>query len=72
MKIVEQQWSLNDASDNFEDTIASRFERQVTAVPDKLAVVTDEIYNECLEKLSWVADGEQSTLAKRSGSSMCL
>ena len=30
-------------TDNSEDTIASRFERQVAAVPDKLAIVTDEI-----------------------------
>ena len=43
MKIVEQPWSLNDTSNNFEDTIVSRFERQVAAVPDKLALVTDEI-----------------------------
>ena len=38
-----QQRSRNDTSDNSEDTIASRFERQVAAVPDKLAIVTDEI-----------------------------
>jgi RNA polymerase sigma factor (sigma-70 family) len=44
MKIrVEQQWSRNYTSDISEDTIASRFERQVAAVPDKLAIVTDEI-----------------------------
>ena len=41
--VLEQQWSRNDTSDNSEDTIASRFERQVAAVPDKLAIVTDEI-----------------------------
>ncbi len=43
MNILEQQWSCNDNSDNSEDTIASRFERQVAAVPDQLALVTDEI-----------------------------
>jgi amino acid adenylation domain-containing protein len=42
MNILGQQWSPNDASDRSEDTIASRFERQVAAVPDKLAIVTDE------------------------------
>jgi amino acid adenylation domain-containing protein len=41
--VLEQQWSRNDTSANSEDTIASRFERQVAAVPDKLALVTDEI-----------------------------
>ena len=40
---VEQRSSYKDVSDNSEDTIASRFERQVAAVPDKLAIVTDEI-----------------------------
>jgi amino acid adenylation domain-containing protein len=30
-------------SDNCEDTITSRFERQVADLPDKLAIVTDEI-----------------------------
>src|SRR5690349_12631785 len=33
----------NDTSDSSEDTITSRFERQVAAVADKLAIVTDEI-----------------------------
>src|SRR5258707_10167816 len=42
--VLEQQWSRNDASDSSEDTIVSRFERLVTAVPDKLAMVTDEIW----------------------------
>jgi amino acid adenylation domain-containing protein len=41
--VLEQERSRNDASDNSEDTITSRFERQVAAVPDKLAIVTDEI-----------------------------
>ena len=40
---LEQRRSRNDTSDNTEDTIVSRFERQVAAVPDKLALVTDEI-----------------------------
>ncbi len=35
--------SRNDTSDNSEDTITSRFEWQVATVPDKLAIVTDEI-----------------------------
>jgi amino acid adenylation domain-containing protein len=41
--VVEQRRSYKDISDTSEDTIASRFERQVTAVPGKLAIVTDEI-----------------------------
>jgi amino acid adenylation domain-containing protein len=40
---VLEQSLRSDASDNSEYTIASRFERQVAAVPDKLAIVTDEI-----------------------------
>jgi amino acid adenylation domain-containing protein len=40
--VLEQQRSLEDTSDNSEDTVALRFERQVAAVPDKLAIVTDE------------------------------
>ena len=40
--VLEQQRSRKDIADNFE-TIGSRFERQVAAVPDKLAIVTDEI-----------------------------
>jgi amino acid adenylation domain-containing protein len=39
--VLEQRWS-SDNSYNSEDTIVSRFERQVRAVPDKLALVTDE------------------------------
>jgi amino acid adenylation domain-containing protein len=39
---LEQQWLRKDTSDNSEDTITSRFDRQVAAVPDKLAIVTDE------------------------------
>ena len=41
--VLEEQGSGNNASDNSEDTIVSRFERQVAAVPDKLAIITDEI-----------------------------
>jgi surfactin family lipopeptide synthetase A len=41
--VLEQQRSRNDTSDNSEDTITSRFERQVAAVPDKLALVTEEM-----------------------------
>ena len=41
--VLEQQWSRNDTPDNSEDTIVSRFGRQVAAVPDQLAIVTDEI-----------------------------
>ena len=40
--VLEQQWSRNYTSDISEDTIASRFERQVAAVPDRLAIVTDD------------------------------
>ena len=41
--VIAQQCSGDETSDDSEDTIASRFERQVAAVPDKLALVTDEI-----------------------------
>jgi amino acid adenylation domain-containing protein len=41
--VLEQQWLRNDTSDNSEDTITSRFERQAAAVSDKPAIVTDEI-----------------------------
>jgi amino acid adenylation domain-containing protein len=41
--VLEQRWLRNDTSDNSEDTIPSRFERQVADLPDKLAIVTDEI-----------------------------
>ena len=39
---LERQRSPSDTSDT-EDTIVSRFERQVAAAPDKPAIVTDEI-----------------------------
>ena len=43
-EVLEQQWLGNEkTSGNPEDTIVSRFERQVAAVPDELAIVTDEI-----------------------------
>jgi len=41
--VLEQQWSRNDASDNSEDTIDLRFEQQVAAAPDELAIVIDDI-----------------------------
>ena len=41
--VLQPNWSRDGTLDESEDTIASRFERQVTAVPDKLAIVTDEI-----------------------------
>jgi amino acid adenylation domain-containing protein len=41
--LLEQQWLRNDTSDNSEDTIPSRFERQVATLPDKLAIATDQI-----------------------------
>jgi acyl-CoA synthetase (AMP-forming)/AMP-acid ligase II/thioesterase domain-containing protein/acyl carrier protein len=41
--IVRQQWSRIDTSDISEETIISRFDRQVTAIPDKLAIVTEAI-----------------------------
>ena len=56
--LLEQQCSRNNTSDNSEDTIASRFERQVATVPDELAIVTDEIsltYRELDLKASRIA-----------------
>ena len=41
--VLEQQRPGDETSDDSEVTIASRFERQAAAVPDKLALVTDEI-----------------------------
>ena len=41
--VLQPNWSRDGTLDESEDTIASRFERQVAAVPDKLAIVTDEI-----------------------------
>ena len=40
--VLERQLSLTDSSDESEHTIVSQFERQVAAVPHKLALVTDE------------------------------
>jgi amino acid adenylation domain-containing protein len=40
--VLEQQWLRNDTSDNYEDTITSRFDQELAVVPDKLALVTDE------------------------------
>jgi len=41
--VLDQQSSRNDTLGDSEDTIVSRFERQVVAVPDKPAIVIDEI-----------------------------
>ncbi len=41
--LVERQRPRKDISGNSKDTIASRFERQVAAVPDNLAIVADAI-----------------------------
>ena len=42
-QVPEHQSSRNDALAFSESTIISRFDRQVAAFPDRLAVVTDEI-----------------------------
>jgi amino acid adenylation domain-containing protein len=41
--VLAQERPRDNSLVNSEDTILSRFERQVTAVPDKLAIVTDKI-----------------------------
>jgi len=41
--VIAQQCLGDETSDDSEDTIASRFEQQAAAVPDKLALVTEEI-----------------------------
>ena len=41
--VIEQRSSQRETSENSEDTIVSRFERQVAAAPDKQAIVTDDI-----------------------------
>jgi non-ribosomal peptide synthetase component F len=41
--VLAQERSRDNSLVNSEDTIVSRFERQVTAVPDKLTIATDEI-----------------------------
>jgi surfactin family lipopeptide synthetase A len=56
-RVLKDQRS-HETSDNSEGTIASRFERQVQAFPDKLAIVTDEIsltYRELDLKASRIA-----------------
>src|SRR6185312_6082077 len=40
--VIEKKY-LRDTSESSEDTIVSRFERQVAATPDKPAIVTDDI-----------------------------
>jgi amino acid adenylation domain-containing protein len=65
---VDLRRSCNGASDNSEDTIASRFERQVAAVPDKLAIVTDEIslsYGALDQKASRIAAALDSLASQR-------
>jgi amino acid adenylation domain-containing protein len=65
---VEPQSSCDDASDNSEDTVASRFERQVAAVPDKLAIVTDGIslsYRVLDQKASRIAAALASLTSQR-------
>src|SRR5262249_25652274 len=41
--VVEQQWLRDDSLRQSEDTVSSRFELQLAAHPNKLALVTDEI-----------------------------
>jgi non-ribosomal peptide synthetase component F len=64
----EQHLLRDDTSDNSEDTIASRFEKQVEAVPDKLAIVTDETsltYQALDLKASRIAAGLASLPSQR-------
>ena len=66
--VLDRQLSLSDTSDNSEDSIVSRFERQVAAVPHKLAIVTDEIsltYRALDLKASRIAAGLASLPAQR-------
>jgi amino acid adenylation domain-containing protein len=66
--VPEQHLLRNDTSDNSEDTIASRFERQVKAVPDRLAIVTDETsltYQALDLKASRIAAGLTSLPSQR-------
>src|SRR5215467_4832028 len=56
--VFAQEWLHRDGFDTSKDTIASRFERQVEAVPDELALVTDDIslsYRELDLKASHIA-----------------
>ena len=67
-ELDEQSWSPNETSDNSEDTIASRFERQVSAVPDELAIVTDGIsltYRALDQMASRIATGLASLPSER-------
>ena len=56
--ILDQRWSDHDTANGWKDTIALQVEQQVAAVPDKLAIVTDEIsltYRELDVKASRIA-----------------
>ena len=67
-EVLEQQWLGNETSRNSEDTIVSRFERQVAAVPDELAIVTDEIsltYRALDQKASRIAAALASLPSQR-------
>jgi len=66
--VPEQHLLRDDTSDNSEDTIVSRFERQVAALPDKLALVTDKIsltYQALDLKASRIAAGLASLPSQR-------
>src|SRR5712691_3753694 len=43
INVHEQRRSRNTTSVDSTDTIASRFERHAAAIPDELAIVTDEV-----------------------------
>jgi hypothetical protein len=42
MNVLKRQWLGRHNPDYLEETITARFERQVAAAPDKLAIVTDD------------------------------
>ena len=68
MTEVLGQWLSNETSGNPEDTIVSRFERQVAAVPDELAIVTNEIsltYRALDQKASRIAAALASLPSQR-------
>jgi acyl-CoA synthetase (AMP-forming)/AMP-acid ligase II/thioesterase domain-containing protein/acyl carrier protein len=75
MNILEQQWSRQDKLDNCDDTITSRFKRQVAAVPERLALVTDGIsltYRALDLEASHIAAGLASFPAQRDRPVMLL
>src|SRR5262245_19549582 len=64
----QQQLLRHDTWDNSEDTITSRFERQVGALPDKLALATDAIsltYQELDTRANRIAAALDSSLSQR-------